>query len=85
MNQQVFGNIFLRKKRIAARLRGIQKKFETKYNFFLANLQEHLLKEYIHVLKNELDFWRIKSRIIWLNDGDAGTKFFHKSTINNRK
>lgn len=80
-NKQVFGNIFLRKRTILARLKGIQKFFETRYSLFLANLQDQLIKEYNTTLKQELDFWKIKSRILWLNNGDAYTKFFHKSTL----
>ncbi|OIS99925.1 hypothetical protein A4A49_60007, partial [Nicotiana attenuata] len=36
-------------------------------------------------LKNEEDFWKMKSRINWLNEGDASTNFFHTSTLNIRR
>lgn len=65
-NKQVYGNIFLRKKNILARLKGIQKFFETKYSLFLANLPEQLIKEYNTTLTQEMDFWKIKSRILGL-------------------
>lgn len=41
--------------------------------------------EFHHILKLEEDFWKLKSRVDWLNDGDANTKFFHLSTINRRR
>jgi len=33
----------------------------------------------------EEEFWKLKSRINWLNEGDANTKFFHTSTLNRRR
>lgn len=55
--------------------------FESRYSSFLANLQEQLHYEYSILLRHEFFFWKIKARILWLNDGDACAKFFHKTVV----
>lgn len=37
------------------------------------------------MLKQEEDFWKLKSRVNWLNDGDSNTRFFHLTTLNREK
>lgn len=41
--------------------------------------------EFNHILKLEEDFWTLKSRIDWLNNRDANTKFSHLTTLNYRR
>lgn len=36
-------------------------------------------------MRSEEEFWKTKSRINWLMEGDANTKFFHTSTLNRRR
>ena len=42
----------------------------------------HLVWE--NLCKQEEIFWRQKSRIQWLKEGEWNTRFFHKSTMANR-
>ena len=42
----------------------------------------HLVWE--NLCKQEEIFWRQKSRIQWLKEGERNTRFFHRSTMANR-
>lgn len=39
--------------------------------------EQSLTNEYNSILKLEEDYWKLRSRINWLNDRDANTNFFH--------
>ena len=67
-----------------ARLRGIQVTLARKPSAYLHSLEGQLIQEYNAVLHQEFLFWRLKSPIMWLNYGDANTKFFHVKTIQRR-
>lgn len=69
-------------KTILVRLDGIQKLPHYHISSFLHKLENNLLVDYEDLLKCEEDFWRTKSRILWLTEGDSNTSFFHSSTIN---
>ena len=51
---------------------------------FLHTLEQQLTQDYNTVLHQEFLFWLLKSRIMWLNHGDANTKFFHLKTLQRR-
>ena len=76
-NENHFGNIFQRKNRLLARLRGIQIALTRNPSAFLYSLEQQLIQEYNTTLHQEYLFWQLKSRIMWLNYGDANTKYFH--------
>ncbi|GLT46104.1 hypothetical protein SLA2020_198870 [Shorea laevis] len=84
-NKHVFGNVFNRKKRILAKLEGIEKALSTHNSHNLLLLHKELAADYQAILLEEEDLWKMKSKINWLNDGDCNTKFFHLSTITRRK
>ncbi|XP_016434006.1 uncharacterized protein LOC107760469 [Nicotiana tabacum] len=77
--------IYSIKRRILARIAGIQKSPNYQFNSYLLNLESNLTNELDSILKNEEDFWKLKSWINWLNERDANNRFFHTSTLNRRR
>ena len=80
-NKEVFGNIFWRKRQLAARLLGIQKALANNPNAFLLNLQDQLSNEFNQILQWEEELWAMKVRTNWLIAGERNTSYFHLSTI----
>ncbi|KAK0592822.1 hypothetical protein LWI29_026048 [Acer saccharum] len=84
-NKEVFGCIFHRKRRILARLLGIQRSLSERCSPWLASLEFKLRDEYEHIIEQEEIFWLQKTRNSWLKEGDRNTKFFHLSTLIRRR
>ena len=84
-NKSHFGNIFARKRKIMARLNGIQRVVAVRPSSSLLDLENNLLKELDVELGQEQDLWTLKSRINWMVQGDRNTAFFHVSTLVRRK
>ena len=83
-NRDVFRNIFSKKRRLLARLNGIQATLCSKKSTFFLNLEKELASEYQQILSLEEEFWALKFRTEWTLSGDGKTKFFHLSTIYRR-
>lgn len=80
-NNDTFGHLFHKKRRLLARIGGIQKAKDRSDNLLLVNLEADLIHEY-EVLRNQENmFWRQKSRDNWIQSGDRNTKFFHLTTL----
>lgn len=43
------------------------------------------MHDFDNILKIEEEYWHMRSRINWINEGDANSKFFHLSVINRRR
>ena len=84
-NKDVFGNIFHKKNRVEARLRGVQASIAHRPSEALFRLENQLQREFLDILKQEEEFRSVKSRYNWLIQGDRNTKFFHISTLIRRK
>ena len=84
-NKEVFGNVFHKKSRLEARIKGTQHALASNPNQFLINLGRTLLEEYNLILQQEHDLWATKSRYNWAILGDRNTSFFHTSAIVRRK
>lgn len=80
-NKNVFGNLFYQKKRVIARLKGVQLALSRNANDFLVGLKKDLRAKLNEVSKLEENFWTMKVRITWLVEGDRNTGFFHTSAL----
>ncbi|OMO85295.1 reverse transcriptase [Corchorus capsularis] len=80
-NKHSFGNVFRKKKKLLARLAGVEREIDISHSQFLLDLHKTLSQEYKAILKDEEDIWAMKSRVDWLNDGERNTRFFHVSTL----
>nr|XP_023927086.1 uncharacterized protein LOC112038505 [Quercus suber] len=60
-NKAEFGNLFHRKRRLMARLKGIQENISIRPNNFLVELERKLQFEYVEVIKLEEEFWAMKA------------------------
>ena len=80
-NKLHFGNIFTKKRKIMARLNGIQRVVAVRPSSSLLDLENNLLKDLDVVLGQEQELWALKSRINWMVQGDRNTAFFHVSTL----
>lgn len=67
------------------RLGGIQKSPHYPTSSFLQKLEVSLNQNLTELFYAEHEFWKLKSRIHWLNEGDANTKFYHMSTVHKRR
>lgn len=84
--RNVFGDKNRKKKRLLARIGGIQRKImlgET--NRFLTRLEAELQKDLNNVLAHEEMMWHQRSRSKWLSDGDRNTHFYHVKALNRRR
>lgn len=84
-NKEVLGNIFMRKRKLENRLRGIQKELERVDSAQLLILQKNLLNDYENILFQEETMWYQKSRENWIKLGSRNTSFFHAQTVIRRK
>ena len=80
-NHEVFGNLFVRKKRVLARLNGVQKAMSNNPNHFLIQLEKSITEEYAEIMQQEEEFWALKSRLSWAEYGDRNTAFFHTTSL----
>lgn len=83
-NKEVFGNIFHQKKRLLARIVGVQTALSSHKERRLLKLEARLRRELDEILEREEVLWYQKSRIEWISNGDRNTSFFHLSTIARR-
>lgn len=75
----------INKNRLLRRIEEIQKSPNLYTNSFLQNLENSLIQEYNLLLKMEEDYWKLKSHINWLSEGEFNTHFFHITTLNKKK
>ena len=79
-NSETFGEIGRNKKKLMARILGIQKTLCTKHSRFLLPLEWDLIHQYNMILYQEYLLWQMKSRMLWLTYEDVNSKFFQLQT-----
>lgn len=82
-NMDVFGNVFAKKRRVLARINGVQKSLANNPGKSLLRLEKQLIEEYASILLQE-EFWALKSRLNAATFVDQNTAFFHVSTVVHR-
>nr|XP_023904633.1 uncharacterized protein LOC112016320 [Quercus suber] len=80
-NKEVFGNLFHRKKRVVARLRGVQVALSTNPNNFLVDLERNLTLEFVKISKLKEKLWAMKSQLSGLVEGYRNTSFYHSLVL----
>lgn len=84
-NRDIFGNIFQRKKRLLARLEGVNRALLNHDSLRLLTVRDNLWNEYSDTLHQEEAYWYQQSRSKWIKLGDRNTRYFHTSTISKRR
>eukprot|EP00253_Pinus_taeda_P034910 PITA_34910 len=84
-NKKEFGDIFEGKKAVENKLQELnQVLISTGFNKVRDEKANKLQQEWENFCKQEEIFWRQKSRVQWLKEGEQNTRFFHRSTLTNR-
>ncbi|KAL4611139.1 hypothetical protein ACB092_08G102500, partial [Castanea dentata] len=84
-NFDVFGNLFARKKKVLARLDGVQKAIACNPSEGLLRLEKILIEEHALIMLQEEEFWALKSRLNTATFGDRNTSYFHITTVVRRQ
>ncbi|XP_038980099.1 uncharacterized protein LOC120110150 [Phoenix dactylifera] len=86
-NREVVGNIFRRLEGVETSIAELQRKEDlggVLPEGDMADLRG-LLATHHSLLRQHEIFWRQKSRVQWVSEGDRNTRFFHRSTIIRRQ
>ncbi|MQL88103.1 hypothetical protein Taro_020652 [Colocasia esculenta] len=84
-NKEVFGNISTNIQEAEASFSNAQNAYDEDPSNDNYNVYIQTKEKLEHVLSQEEQFWRQKSRIKWLKEGDNNTKFFHAYAVSQRR
>jgi hypothetical protein len=85
-NCSTFNQVLHQKRRLEARIGGIQSKIAIRRTSYgLRRIEEKLQHELSDILKQEEIMWFQRSRAKWLKDGDRNTRYYHLKTTHRHK